>query len=213
MNFSDVFTEILSRKDRAKSRLRYIITGAISGIISTLLFTIIHHIFISDIWFSIVIMLAAGIFCGACVAWCYSQLDCRKSLWSWIRYNLLFDILLMLLGLVSVLVFEPITTVAAAIAANGPPNALIKQALPLTAVYTLLMSIIIHQLYGKKWKDFGLIFLTCIIVVTLLGLNISVIGLVSFAGSSIFLIIKLFVLILVINTSYVSVFALFEKLI
>lgn len=211
MTISKVLTETSPGHDRANVNSRFILFGAIPGIISTLLFTIIHHIFISDIWFSISMMLVAGVVCGACVAWCYFLLNSKKSIWGWIRYNLLFEKLLMLLGLVSGLVFEPGTTVAAAIAANVPPIALIKQALPLTAVYNLLISMIIHQFYGKKWKQFGIIFLTCLIIVVLLGLNISVIGLESFTGSLIFLIIKLFLLILFINASYVLAFLLFEK--
>ena len=45
---------------RATNRIRFSLSGALAGIISTLAFTIIHEIFISDIWFALVALVAAG---------------------------------------------------------------------------------------------------------------------------------------------------------
>ena len=194
-----------------KPGLRFLISGAIAAVISTIIFTVIHDLFISDIWFSLVMMSIAAVACGVCLSWSYIFLFKLATVKTWIQYNLIYDLMLMLLGLVSVLVFEPITTVAAAIAANEPPTELILKALPMTALFTLLMAIVINQLYGRTWRLFGIILITCIILVSLLGLNVSAIGLVSFAGSSIFLIFKLFLLILVLNIVFVAVFILLER--
>ena len=109
----------------------------------------------------------------------------------------------MLLGLISIIVYDPITTVAAAIAANEPPLELIGNALPMTLIFTCLMAIVISMIYQASFSNFFIILITCFVVVGLLGLNISIIGLVSFSGSTVYLILKLFLLVLTINTVYV----------
>ena len=116
-----------------------------------------------------------------------------------------------LLGIISVIIFEPVTTIAALIAANEPPQKLIQEALPMTVTFTLFMAIMINQLYGRSWKLFGIILLTCSLLVLLLGLNVSVIGLISIPKSSLYLILELFGLIISINTFYVFIFILFER--
>ena len=82
-------------------------SGGIAGAVSSIGFALLHQIFISNIWFSIVPMLAAGALSGICLAWGYWIVIERPSVGSWIRYNGPFMIMLMLLGLASVLVFEP----------------------------------------------------------------------------------------------------------
>ena len=106
----------------------YTRSGAISGIISTFIFTIIHDIFISDIWYSFFIMAIAGIICGVCISISYGLLFKKPSIGSWFRYNLIFIAMFLLLGVASVLIFEPITTVAALMQANDRPDELINQA-------------------------------------------------------------------------------------
>ncbi len=184
-------------------------SGALAGAITTLIFTIIHQIFISDIWFSYVIMTLAGIICGSSFCWSYLQLFNSISLRSWIILNLLFDIFLFLLAPLSLYLFEPITTISAVLAANEPPADLINKALPMTVIYTLIMACCIHILYGSGWKSFLSTLITCMLVIGLLGLNVSAIGLVSFGNSSFYLVLELLLLILVINLVFViSVIAL-----
>ncbi|MEZ4769478.1 MAG: hypothetical protein R2844_13750 [Caldilineales bacterium] len=161
------------------SKGRYAASGAVAGAVSALAFTVIHDIFISDIWFSLVPMLAAGALCGLCIGWSYALLVRESSAGSWLRYNLLYVAMFALLGALSVLAFEPVTTMAAVVSANGPPDALIGQALPLTAAFTLGMAILVTLLYRAGWKRFGAVLLTCVTLVLLLGLNVSVIGLVD----------------------------------
>jgi len=110
-----------------------------------------------------------------------------------------------------VLLFEPVTTMAALIAANGPPEALIGQALPVTAVFTLAMAVAISLVYGFNWRRFGVILLTCTTLVLLLGLNVSVIGLVSIPRGSWYLVAEMFGLILALNAALVVVCAGLER--
>ncbi len=190
---------------------QYLRSGTIAGVTSAFVFAIIHDIFISDIWFSLALMLVAGAVCGLCVGWSYALLAVNPSLGSWLRYNLLYVALFVLLGVTSVLIFEPVTTVAALIAANAPPDDLIRQALPITAAFTLVMAAVISLLYGRSWSHFGAILLTCTVLVLLLGLNVSTIGLVDIPRSSFYLVMELFGLIVALNAVYAALFMALER--
>lgn len=189
----------------------YARSSAAAGAISAFVFTIIHDIFISDIWFSLVALLLAGAVCGLCVGWSYALLMANPSLGSWLGYNLLYVALFVLLGVTSVLIFEPVTTVAALIAENAPPDDLIRQALPITAVFTLVMAAVISLLYGRSWLHFGAILLTCTVLVLLLGLNVSTIGLVDIPHGSFYLVVEMFSLIIALNAVFVAAFITLER--
>ena len=189
----------------------FIVSGAIAGAVSAFAFAGIHHLFISNIWFSLVIMLPAGILCGGCVGWSYSLMFDPPSIGSWLRYNMVYVAMFVLLGAISVLVFEPVTTIMALIVANESPDELIGQAMPMTIAFTLAAVILLSWRYGRNWLHYGVILLTCTLLVLFLGLNISVIGLVYIPGSSLYLIAELFGLILVINLAYVAVFIAIER--
>jgi hypothetical protein len=191
--------------------LRFIRTGMIAGAISAFCFALIHDLFISDIWFSLPIMLAAGGVCGLCLAWTYGLLFEAPSIQSWVQYNALYVGMFVLLGGVSVLVFEPVTTMAALVAANAPPDHLFRQAMPLTIVFTLLMAAAIGRLYARKWSHYAAILLTCSVLVLLLGLNVSAIGLVSIPRSSVYLIVELMGLIVALNVAFAIAFAGLER--
>lgn len=190
---------------------RLALSGAIAGAGSAFIFAVIHDLLISDIWFSLPIMLVAGALCGACLGWSYSRVVVSQSLRSWVAYNLIYDAMFVALGLVSVLLFEPATTMAALIASNGPPDQLIGQAMPITAVFTLAMALCISLIYGFSWSRFGIILLTSAVLVLLLGLNVSVIGLVRIPRGSWYLVFEMFALILTLNVMYVVVFVGLER--
>ena len=190
---------------------RYVRSGSVAGVVSAFAFAVIHYVFISDIWFSLIIMLPAGALCGGCVGWSYGLMFDIPSIGSWLRYNMLYVAMFVLLGMVSVLIFEPITTAAALMAANEPPDELIGQAMPMTIIFTLAAAILLSWRYGRSWLHYGAILLTCTLLVLLLGLNVSVIGLVSIPGNSLYLIAEMFGLILAINLAYVVVFIALER--
>lgn len=189
----------------------YVRSGAVAGAVSAFAFAVIHHLLISNIWFSLIIMLPAGVLCGGCVGWSYGLMFETPSMGSWLRYNLHYVAMFVLLGMVSVLVFEPITTAAALMVANEPPDELIGQAMPMTIIFTLAATILLSWRYGRSWLHYGAILLTCTLLVLLLGLNVSVIGLVSIPGNSLYLIAEMFGLILAINAFYVVAFVVLER--
>jgi hypothetical protein len=186
-------------------------SGAMAGAFAAFAFAVIHDIFISDIWSMLIIMLVAGALCGLCIGWSYALLANKPTAGSWWRYNLLYVGLLALLGILSILIFEPTTTMAALVEANAPPDKLIGQALPMTALFTLLSAIVISSLYRASWLQFGVIFLTCVLLIFLLGLNVSVLGLVAIPRGSLYLIAEFFGLILALNLIYAATFTILER--
>ena len=185
-------------------------SGAVAGAVSAFVFAIIHDIFISDIWSTALIMMIAGALCGLCIGWSYALLVDTPSIGNWLRYNLLYVTMLMLLGATSVLVFEPIVSMAALMALDGPPHNLIGQALPMTLIFTLGSAIAISLFYKRSWQHFGAILLTSTILVLLLGLNVSVLGLVSIPSGSFSLVAEFLGLIVVINVVFVAGFLALE---
>jgi len=188
-----------------------LLIGAMSGIASTLVFTIVQDIFISAIWFMLLPMLVAGALCGALVSWSYGLLVATPSQRGWLIYNLVYVALFGLLGVASVLFFEPVTTMAAVVTLNGPPTELIDQAMPMTIIFTLGMAILITLLYSRSISKFLAVFLTCTVLVALLGLNVSAIGLVEIPSGSLVVIAELFGLIVALNAVYVIVYLALER--
>jgi hypothetical protein len=115
------------------------------------------------------------------------------------------------LGVASVVVFDPITTVAAVIAANEPPNELIAKALPMTGVFVVVAVAYVSWLYARKWTHCLAIFVTYVILVGLLGLNVSILGLVEVTRGSAYLIAELFGLIFVLVLVYAAAFVTIER--
>jgi hypothetical protein len=189
------------------SIFRFMRSGALAGAASAFSFALIHDIFISDIWFSLPVMLAAGAACGLCLGWTYGLLFQAASIRTWLVYNALYVGMFALIGAVSVLVYEPVTTIGALMVLNGPPDDLIRQAMPVTIVSTILMVAVIGRLYARTWAQYAAILLTSALLVLLLGLNVSVIGLISIPRSSLYLIGELLGLILALNLVFAAGFA------
>ncbi len=78
--------------------VRFPASGGLAGAVSALVFAWVHDIFISDIWFSLLALLAAGAICGASIGWTFGLLVALPSAGSWLRYNALFVGMLGLLG-------------------------------------------------------------------------------------------------------------------
>ena len=186
-------------------------SGTIAALVSALIFTIVHQIFISDIWFSIPIMLIAGALCGPSLGWSYGVLVSVPTLKNWLAYNLVYMAMFGILGAVSVAAFDPITTVEALIEVNESPNELIGKAMPLTVVFTFLMAGIVTVLSTRRWANFGSALLACVILVLSLGLNVSIIGLVSLPSGSLYLVVELFALILALGVVFAVAFAILER--
>ena len=153
--------------------------GALAGAFSALVFTVVHHVLISSIWFALPAMLGAGAVCGTCIAWSYCLVTPSPSASTWFLYNLMFVAMFVALGTVSVAVFDPITTIAALLQTKEPPRELIGRALPMTGGFMLATAVILTVRYRPSWSGAIGLLVTTVVLVVLLGLNISILGLVD----------------------------------
>jgi hypothetical protein len=181
-----------------------VVPGAAAGALAALAFAAVHALWITDIWFSLVAMMAAGAVCGATIAWSYGRLF-EPSIRTWLGYNASYVVALAVLGLVSVAVFEPRTTMAELLTLDGPPLDLIGDALPLTIAFTLGTALVLSVLFGRTPGAFGAILATCAVLVVLLGLDVSVIGMVRIPMDSLFLVVELAGLVVVLAGSFAAV--------
>lgn len=187
------------------------IIGAAAGAFSTLVFTFVHDLMISDIWAMLVPMLIAGVLCGLCVRWSFNILESRHGARAWLRYNLVYTAMFCVLTVVSLLVFEPVATLGELLELNGPPDELIGQAMPLTIVFTFGMAALITRAYRGGWRAFSAALLTSIVLVLLLGLNISTVGLVFFPSGTWYLVGEMLGLILLLNLVYAGTVLFIER--
>lgn len=156
-------------------------------------------------------MLIAGALCGLCLGWTYGLLVQVPSIRSWVGYNTTFVLMFILLGIVSMLVYDPIFTVAVLIDNAEPPGELIGKAMPMTIVFTLVSTTLITVLFGQEWSKIGAVFLTCTVLVITLGLNISILGLVAFPSNTQYLVVELFGLVIALGLAFAVVFAALER--
>jgi hypothetical protein len=187
-------------------RYPFILAGIIAGAVSAYCFALIHRALISDIGFSLLALLVAGAICGLCIGWTYGILFQQPSVATWLKYNALYDGMFLLLGGASVLLLDPVITLADLMTYDGLPEFLIRLELPVVIVSTLLMTAVIGRLYARTWQHYGGIFITCAVLVLLLGLNVSAMGLIEIPRNSLYLVLEVAGLILVLNLVFVVVF-------
>lgn len=197
------------RRDRPIS---VAVAGAVAGAISAVVFTAVHDLVISNIWFMLVPMALAGAVCGLLIALSFALLVDSPTLGGWLRYNLLYLLLLFGLGPLSLLLYEPIITMTAILtSANGLPDELTRGVMPMVVVYTLLMGLLITWLYGRRWSRLVIVLPTCAVLVLLLGLNIAPLGLVHLTTGWVPLMLELLGLVVALNFVYVLVFLLLAR--
>ena len=186
-------------------------SGLLAGFVGVLVFTAIHMVLISDILFMLVPMLVAGGLCGLLVAWSYALLVPQPSLGSWIRYNAAYLVLFVALGGASVVLFEPVATIPQLMATNGRPDALIGQAMPLTVAFVPVAAVLVTRLFGGGIRAFGPVLVAVAVLVFVLGLNVSLLGLVEVRAGELSLIAELFGLIAAIDAGFATAFLVLER--
>jgi uncharacterized membrane protein YuzA (DUF378 family) len=191
---------------------RLLRSGAAAGAVSAFAFTALHHLLISNIWFSLVPMMAAGALSGLCLAWSWGLLFAAATVAGWWLYNAVWVALLVLLGAASFVVYKPVTTMAAVMATGGaPPPELLRQAMPLTIGYTLGATALLSLIWGRRPAQVASILATAAVLVSLLGINVSALGLVELDGSVIPLLAMMVALIMALIFGFAAVFQLLER--
>ncbi len=182
---------------------RLAIPGAVAGASAAFAFAAVHGLVITDIWFSLLPMMIAGAVCGATIGWSYGRLF-EPSVGTWLGYTASYVVALAVLGAVSVAIFEPRTTMAELLTMDGPPVDLIGDAFPLTIAFTLGTAVALSIMFRRTAVAFGAILITCTVLMALLGLDISIIGLIRIPTSSLYLVVELAGLIVVLAGSFAA---------
>lgn len=185
--------------------------GAIAGAVSTVVFTAVHQATISNIWGMLPVMLVAGAVSGMTLAWTYTRLLQRCTAATWIGFNGLFLAMFAGLAAVSVVVFEPVTTMSAILEASGPVDDLIIRALPLSAVFVVGTTVVLGVVFARAWTDYLRLLLSVTVLMVFLGLNVSVLGLVEFAGAEVGPVVFFFVLIVLLDVVFATGFAVMYR--
>lgn len=192
--------------------MRFALTGAVAGVVSAVGFAALHALLISDIWWSVVLMAVAGAMCGACVAWSFAVITRNRTVRSWALYNATYVGLLVSLGIVSLIMFEPATSIPMLMAPGGLDRAerLMAEAMPMTILFGAGSAVLVARFFGRRWWHVGPVMVAMTVVIVLLGLNVSIIGLVEIPRSSLYVVAELFGLIFGIVLVYAAVFAVLE---
>lgn len=192
-------------------RARFIGSGALAGAVSALVFTAIHQLLINPIWFALPAMLVAGAICGVCLAWSYTLVAPVSAVGGWLRYNCLYVVMFVALGLTSLVAFEPVTTIAALLQSNEPPRALIGRALPVSGLFTLATAALLCVAYRPGWRGAGGLLLTTGVLILSLGLNISILGLVEVPRAALGVLAEVLTLLVALGGVYVAVVVVLNR--
>jgi hypothetical protein len=195
----------------ARPTRRILLSGAVGGAATAVGFVALHHLLISDIWFSLVPMTLAGAVCGACLAWSYRLVLAPPAPASWVLYNLHFVLLFMLLGGVSFLLYEPAYTVAGLSAGIESPDALLRQVIPLSAAFGLVAGIVVSVAWARSARKATSLIITYVVLTVLLGHNAGILGMVHLDRGAVPLLAEFFGLIAIILAGNATAFLLLER--
>lgn len=156
-----------------------VISGAISGVLVVLAFTVAHDVFISDIWFNAGPMMFAGALCGLSIAWSYRTAVGGHTTFAWLRYNGIYAVELIVLGALSLAVLRPRWSMAELMVADDAFDRLLPPSMPLIAAAIVVGTVVIWLSHGRRPGALVPILLTHVLLVFLLGHQFAFLGLVE----------------------------------
>jgi hypothetical protein len=186
-------------------------SGATAGLVSVVVFTWVHDLFISDIWEMLPVMAMAGAICGVCLTWSYRTLVPRPSPRSWAGYVGAFIVMFWLLAVASVAVFEPVTTMVEVLEAGGPVDHLFGTALPLSAGFAVGFALFLVWRFGEGWAGLGQALVASAVLMLFLGMNVSVVGLVDIPVEGWYLVAELLGLIVALGVVFGMAVVLIDR--
>lgn len=153
--------------------------GVTAGVVVVLGFTVVHGLFIADIWFNAGPMLIAGALCGFCIVWSYRASVVAQSTGSWFRYASLYAIEMLVLGAVSLVVLRPQFTMAELLVADDAFQRLLPPSAPLLIGAMVVGTAVVWLVSGRQGKGLVPILVTHVLLVFLLGHQFAFLGLVE----------------------------------
>ena len=153
--------------------------GAAAGVLATLAFTVLHDLWISDIWATFAPMLMAGALSGLSLAWSYSTVPGADSPRRWLGYNAVHVGLLLTLGVVSLAVLDPIMSMAEIMASADPLGDVLPSAVPLMVAAVVVGTGVVWMAYGRRPRSLAPMLVTQAMLVFFIGHNLAILGLVD----------------------------------
>ena len=142
-------------------------------------FTLVHGIWIADIWFNVVPMAISGAGCGSAMVWSYRESVSAHSWGKWLGYNGVNALLLIGLGAASFLVFEPRFTMVELTDAEDALSRVLPPAMPLIGAGTVVGTFALWSLFGRRTSALLSILVTQALLMFLIGHNLAILGLVD----------------------------------
>jgi hypothetical protein len=190
---------------------RVLLSGAIAGTATSFGFAALHHLLISNIWFSVLPMMAAGAICGLCLAWSYGSAFTARSTGGWLLYNLMWVALFVVLGAISFVLYEPVYTIAGLIAGTEPMGALLGAAIPLSAVFGIAAGVALSVVLRANVRQATSLVVTSLVLTVLLGHNVAVLGMVHMTQEAVPLLAQFYGLTAAIMFGNAATFVLLER--
>lgn len=142
-------------------------------------FTVVHGIWISDIWFNVVPMVVSGAICGASIAWSYRETGGQHTSGRWALYNGACAALLIGLGAASFLMLEPRFSLSELIGAPDALGRLLPPAMPLIGSGTVVGTAALSVVFGRRRSALLPILVTQALLMFLVGHNLAILGLID----------------------------------
>jgi hypothetical protein len=196
---------------KVPSERGFVRDGALAGAISVVVFTAVHHLIISDIWVTLPLMLFAGVICGMCLAWTFESLFRSSTMGRWVIWNLVILASLAALAIASLIIYEPVVAMSAIMERGGPVDGLVVRALPLTAIFAVVVAGALGLAFRAGATGYGRLLVTTTLLMLLVGINLSVLGLVDFAGDSLRPVSMFFGLVILLDAVYAIAFGLLRR--
>jgi hypothetical protein len=153
--------------------------GSLTGVAVVFGFTVVHDVFISDIWFNVGPMMFAGALCGFCIVWSYRKGVVDHSTAAWIRYVGLYAVEMIALGAVSYALLRPQFTMAELMVADDALDRLLPPSMPLMIGAMAVGTILVWLYCGRRRPALIPIASTQVLLVFFLGHQFAFLGLVE----------------------------------
>ena len=159
-----------------------LLAGAAAGALVMVGFTVIHGVFIVDIWDMLRPMVFSGAICGLCLVWSYRAASPSHDTQRWLQYIAACTGLLIVMGGVSLLTLESRFTMAELSVADDAMAQLVPPALPLMGITAAVGTIGLWWWSGRRGRALLPLLLTQVLVVFLAGHQLAFLGLVEMSA-------------------------------
>ena len=156
--------------------------GATSGAVTVLLFTLVHSLWIIDIWDRVGQMLFAGVLCGICLVWSYRASVSEPSAQTWLVYTGMCTGLVAGLAFVSLAVLEPRFTMAEMMAVDDGMAVLVPPSLPLMGAAAVFGTVVLWLWSGRRSRALLPLLVSQVLLVFFAGHQLAFLGLVDMPG-------------------------------